>query len=160
MPEPKTLSFDWALWFQWIMATTVGWILGRFVFPNLALVVIGIGIGVLQWFVLQHRIQKAWRWIPATVLGWLVGTAVILFLVQDGMEFFAGVVVGLTTGTAQWFILRREVHWSAWWIAISIVGWTTGMALLPGVILTGVMAGVVTGVALELLMRYPKPIAR
>jgi xanthine/uracil permease len=54
-------------------------------------------------------------------------------------------------------ILRREAHWSVWWIVISNVGWTTGMALLPGLILTGVMVGAVTGIALELLLPYPKP---
>ena len=93
----------------------------------------------------------------ATVIGWLVGAMIIFLLVQDGMEFYAGVIVGLATGIAQWFVLRREVHWSAWWIAISIVGWTTGMALLPGLILTGVIVGAVTGIAVELLLRYPKP---
>ena len=74
------------------------------------------------------------------------------------MEFLAGVLIGMTTGTAQWLILRREVYWAGWWYAISVVGWTTGMARLPGVILTGVMVGVVTGIAVELLLRYPKPV--
>jgi hypothetical protein len=31
------------------------------------------------------------------------------------------------------------------------------MALLPGFLLTGAMAGVITGFAIELLLRYPKP---
>jgi len=138
------------------MATTVGWPLGRFLFPNLAIFVIGLGLGILHWFILQHKIRKVWRWVLATAIVWTTGAAIILFLVQDGMEFFAGAVVGLTTGTAQWLVLRKEVNWPAWWIAISIIGWTTGMALLPGLILTGVMVGVITGIALELLLRYPK----
>lgn len=130
--------------------------MGRFVFPNLAIFVIGFGLGVLQWFVLQHRIRKAWRWILVTAAGWSAGAALTFFFVPDGMDFLVGIVVGLAIGVAQWMILRREVHWSAWWIVISIVGWTTGMALLPGLILTGVMVGAVTGIALELLLRYPK----
>jgi hypothetical protein len=36
------------------------------------------------------------------------------------------------------------------------VGWTTGMALLPGLFLTGIEIGVLTGTALILLIRYPK----
>lgn len=158
MSGSKTLSFDWAFLFLWLMATTVGWLLGRFIFPNLAFFVIGIALGVLQWFVIQHKITNSWRWILATAIGWSLGSVIILFLIPTGMDFLAGVVVGVTTGIAQWLILRREVYWAAWWIMISIVAWTTGMALLPGIMLTGVMAGVITGIALELLLRYPKPI--
>ena len=72
------------------------------------------------------------------------------------MDFLAGMIIGITTGTAQWLVLRNQVYWAGWWILINIVGWTTGMALLPGLMLTGVMAGVVTGFALALLLRYPK----
>jgi hypothetical protein len=74
------------------------------------------------------------------------------------MDFTAGVVLGAATGIAQWFILRRELYWSPWWIIINIVAWTTGMAYLPGLIMTGVTVGVLTGFALVLLMRFPKPV--
>ncbi len=158
MSEPKSFSFDWALWFYWIMATTLGWIVGRFLFPNLALVVIGVALGIFQWLVLQHRIRDAWWWIIATTLGWLSGSMLILAVLPEGMDFTAGVIIGVTTGIAQWLILRRELHLAGWWIVISIVGWTTGMALLPGIFLTGVMAGTVTGIAIELLLRYPKKV--
>jgi len=158
MSEPRTLSFDWALWFQWMMATAVGWILGRFLLPNLAFVVIGIALGALQFFVLQHRFKNAWRWIPATILGWWLGAVIVTFLLPPGMDFLAGVITGLTLGAAQWLILRQEVYWSGWWIVINIVAWTTGYALLPGVLLTGVMAGLITASCLGLLLLYPKPV--
>jgi len=147
---------DWALWFQWIMATTVGWVLGRFLFPNLAAVTIGIALGIMQWFVLQHRIRNSWRWILVTIAGWTLGSTIVLGFPASGFELFGGLVIGGTTGLAQWFILRSEYHWSAWWIIINIVGWTTGMALLPGLFLTGIEIGVLTGTALTLLSRYPK----
>jgi len=157
MSEAKTFSLDWALWFLWIMATTLGWVLGRFLLPNISFVTIGIGMGVLQWLVLQHRLRKAWRWIIATTLGWLLGSTLILASLPEGMDFLAGVIIGITTGTAQWLVLRREFYWAGWWIVISVIAWTTGMALLPGVMLTGVMAGAITGLALILLIRFPKP---
>ena len=150
-------SFDWALWFQWIMATAVSWILGRFLFPNLSIVTIGIALGVLQWFLLQHRFRKAWHWILATALGWTLGASLILLAIPEGMDFLAGLVTGVTTGTAQWLVLRREVHWAGWWIVINIVAWTAGMALLPGVFLTGVIVGLITATALALLLTSPKP---
>jgi hypothetical protein len=37
-----------------------------------------------------------------------------------------GIVLGLTTGAAQWLILRRELNWAGWWIALSVMGWVTG----------------------------------
>jgi hypothetical protein len=149
------LSFDWAFWFQWIMATTLGWVLGRFIFPNLAIVTIGLGLGILQWFVLQRRIRNARLWILSTTLGWVFGTLLILTFIPEGMDFVAGAAVGISTGASQWLVLRREVRWSGWWIVINVVAWTTGMALLPGVLLTAVIAGCITGFALELLLRSP-----
>jgi hypothetical protein len=157
MPRLNNPIFDWVLWFQWIMATALGWILGRFLLPNLAIVAIGVALGILQWLVLQHRIQNAWRWIPATFLGWVLGSTLILAAPSQGVDFFAGMILGITIGVAQWLILRREVHWAGWWIVINVVAWTTGMALLPGLLSTGAMAGALTGIALELLLRYPKP---
>jgi hypothetical protein len=153
VPSP----FDWALWFYWIMATTLGWILGRFLLPNLSFVTIGIALGVLQWFLLQRRFRNAWRWILATTFGWTLGATIILLAMPDGMEFLAGLITGMTTGTAQWLVLRREVHWAGWWILINIVAWTTGMALLPGVLLTGIVAGLITATAMTLLLIHPKP---
>jgi hypothetical protein len=149
------LSFDWALYFKWIMATTVGWLLGRFLFPNLAFIVLGIAIGVLQGFILQSYLSKFWNWTIATSLGWALGSSVILVGGLSSMDLIAALLVGMTTGTAQWLVLRKELHWSGWWIMISIVAWTSGMVLLPGIILTGVVAGAVTGIALVLLVRFP-----
>ncbi len=149
------LSFDWALYFKWIMATTVGWLLGRYLFPNLAFIIIGIAIGVLQGFVLQGYLSKFWKWIIATSLGWVLGSSVILVGGFNSMDLIAALLIGITTGTAQWLVLRKELLWSVWWIVISVVAWTTGMALLPGIFLTGVMAGSITGIALVLLLRFP-----
>ena len=158
MSETKMLPFDWGLWFQWIMATTLGWVLGRFLLPNLAFVTIGIALGILQWLVLQHRMRKSWQWIIATTLGWLLGSTISLVAIPDGMEFLAGVVIGISTGTAQWLVLRREVYLAGWWIVINIVAWTTGLAFLSGILLTGVTAAVITSIAIALLLRFPKPV--
>ena len=160
MPEQNSLPIDWALWFQWIMATTLGWVVGRFLLPNLAFVVIGIALGVLQWLILQQRIRESRWWIIATTLGWTFGSVLVLVALPAASDFTAGVVIGAATGFAQWLILREEVHWAGWWIVINIVAWTTGLALLPGVLLTGVMPAVITGIALVLLLRFPKTLAR
>ena len=59
-------------------------------------------------------------------------------------------------GIAGWIVLRRQVHWAGWWIMLSIVGWTTGLALLPGFLSTGATAGALTGIALVFLLGNPK----
>jgi hypothetical protein len=144
------------LWFLWIMATSVGWVLGRLLLPNLALVTVGLAIGILQWFVLQRRFKKAWQWILATTAGYTLGSLLSNAAIPQGMDFLAALLIGLTTGLAQWFILKREVQWAGWWIVINIIAWTTGLAFLPGLFSTGAMVGLITATALALLLNVPK----
>ncbi len=156
MFEQNNRPIDWALWFQWIMATTVGWLLGRFLLPNLAFVVIGLALAVLQWLILQYRLKGSRWWLIATALGWTFGSVFIMVALPGVGDFTAGVIIGASTGFSQWLILRQEVYFSGWWIVINIVAWTTGLAFLPGILLTGVMPGAITGLALVLLLHYPK----
>jgi hypothetical protein len=144
------------LWFLWIMATSVGWVLGRLLLPNLALVTVGIAIGILQWFLLQRRFKKAWQWILATAAGWTVGSAIVYAAIPQGMDFLSGLLIGLSIGLAQWLILRREVQWAGWWIAVNIIAWTTGMAFLPGLFSTGALVGLITATTLALLLNARK----
>jgi hypothetical protein len=153
----KILSFDWALWFFWIMATTWGWLLGSLLLSGLALITAGLFVGIFQWLVLQGRLVRAWRWIIATSAGWLAGYLITFFLFPVELKSLEGVTIGLITGIAQWVILRREFQWAGWWIIFSLIGWTTGLTLLPGILLTGTMAGALSGICLEVLLRFPKP---
>ena len=155
MPEQKLFSFDWALWFLWIMATTLGWLVTNFLAIGVSYIAAGFAISLLQGFVLQNRISHTFRWVTAGTIGWAIGWLIVLFAVPSGLEIINGLVVGLAMGIAGWLVLRREVHWAGWWIIMSIVGWTTGLALLPGFLSTGSMAGALTGIALVLLLLNP-----
>jgi hypothetical protein len=154
----KILSFDWALWFFWIMATALGWFLGGLISSPLTLVISGSLVGIFQWLVLQGRINRPWRWIFASFCGWTIGYFISFYGAFREFDLFDGAIIGLAVGIAQWMILRSELRWTGWWIIFSIVGWTTGLTLLPGAIITGTMAGVLTGIALEILLRYPRQI--
>ncbi len=138
------------------MATTLGWILGGLITSLLTIVISGFLVGIFQWLVLLGRITRPWRWIFASFCGWTIGYFITFYGVLREFEIFYGAIIGLTVGIAQWVILRSEVHLAGWWIIFSIVGWTTGLTLLPGVMITGTIAGVLTGVALEILLRYPR----
>jgi hypothetical protein len=155
------LAFDWAFLFYWLMATTFGWLLGWLLLPTIGVVVAGVGAGVVQCFVLIRRIPRAWHWILATAIGWLAGVVIVLPVVAPGMGLLSGAIIGAATGTAQWWLLRRQVYWAGWWIVVSMLAWATalaiGLALLPRVVLSGVTAGTMTGLVLNLLLRTPKP---
>lgn len=155
MPILKIDAFDWAFWFLWILATALGWFIGGVLLSGIGLVPSGVAIAFLQWLVLKQRIPKAWRWIIVSVIGWSLGWGISLIAYSLGLDLFSGMVIGFTTGTAQWLILRGEIHWSGWWIAVSAVAWAVGISVLPGIMLPGTIAGLITGIGLELLLRNP-----
>ena len=156
MSEEGSGLFDWGLWLQWIMVTTVGWILGMVFIHPFGLTASGIAIGVLQWVILQQHITRGRQWILASVVGWPLGWFFALLAVPSEARLLAGIVLGLSTGMAQWIVLRQEVHWAGWWVIVSALAWATGLGLVPGVLTSGVLPGSMTGIALELLLRYPK----
>lgn len=157
MTKQDRPAFDAAFWFQWIMATTLGWLLGGYLLANLPLLPGGVGAGVLQWPILYRRIPQAWRWAVATALAWVAGALLLRFTVPEDLErLLAGFVIGPVVGLGQWLILRREVRWAGWWVVTSVVAWTTGIVLVPGALSTGSLSGAITGLTLMLLFRFPK----
>ena len=137
------------------MAASLGWFLGGFI-PGMPGITSGILVGIFQWLVLAQRIEKSWRWMLVTIPGWISGFLISFLLVPAEWVIIEGLLIGFFTGVAQWFILRHEIQWSGWWIVFCLLGWTTGIAFLPGSILTGTAAGVLTGIALVILLQHPK----
>jgi hypothetical protein len=161
MHKNETESFDWVLWFLWIMATAWGWVLGwilsGYLIAGVALLATGIAIGTLQWLVLKQQMNRSWRWIPATAGGWAAGWAIAYLIIPADLGFVGGLVLGATTGMAQWLVLRREVRWAGWWIIVSALAWTLALGPLSREPVVGVTPGAMTGIVLGLLLRYPFP---
>jgi hypothetical protein len=157
MHTKETISFDWFFWFQWIMVTTMGWILGTVMIPPVDLAISGVAIGVLQWVILQPRMGQGRQWLLASAVGWTAGWVLTLAAIPTDFGLLAGIVLGVTVGTSQWLVLRHKVHWAGWWILVSTLAWAAGMGLLPGFLMSGVTAGAISGLAMELLLRTPKP---
>jgi len=149
-------SFDWVLWFQWLMATSVGWFLGGILVPGIGLLTSGIGIGIFQSLILVSRIERSYRWMIVTVVGWSIGWLINLLIVPQQDFVLNGVALGLMTGLSQWFVIKNEVNLSFWWIIVTAVGWMSGIALFPGLFLPGVVAGTVTGIALVVLLQFSR----
>lgn len=151
-------TFDWAIWLQWVLVTTVGWMLGIALGGEIG---VGLFVGLAQWAVLRRYFSQAWWWILASAVGWIAGWAIItsgLFVPPDGGLFTAlvsGAVFGLTMGVAQWLVLRMWTKFAGLWILLSIPGWTIGLIGVLGSILAGAAAGVITGFAFDFLRRFP-----
>jgi hypothetical protein len=155
MSDPRTPTFDWLLWLQWLAVTTLGWVLAGMLLPGPALVAAGLVIGSLQWVVLRQRLPQTGWWILTTTTGWATGWAIVITVVPQEFGALTGPFLGAAMGTLQWLFLRRHFYQAGWWIAVSTLGWTLGLTLLSGPMLVGAVAGAVTGIALELLLRYP-----
>jgi hypothetical protein len=149
---------DWAFWFYWIIATTIGWMIGDMFFNGIPVIVSGVAISVLQGVVLYKRIHKAWRWAVISSLSWMVGYIAHLIFFSSNTGIFVGPIVGGAVGIAQWILLRREFNWAGWWIVICILAWTTGLTTMPGLLTSGALPGALTGLALVILFRFsPHP---
>jgi hypothetical protein len=154
MRNTNSKTLDWTLWFYWIMATTLGWLLGNIFFQGIPVVISGIAVAAFQWAVLYKRIPKAWRWLAVSSLGWILGYILLLIFFPLDFVVLLGPALGGAVGIAQWFLLRKEVDWAGWWIIISILAWTTGLTLVPGLLSSGALPGALTGLALVILFRF------
>lgn len=157
-PEQETPStIDWGLWFQWVLVTTLGWIIGVLLIGDIG---IGIGIGVAQWVVLRQLGPKAAWWMIASALGWTAGWALVVSgaVVPSGAgpvsSLLAGAILGGTLGAAQWVVLRWFFSLAGWWIVVNILAWSIALTGVLGNFLVGAAAGAITGLALDWFFRY------
>jgi hypothetical protein len=146
---------DWALWFYWIMATTIGWLAGNIFFSIMPVIISGVAISVLQSVVLYKRIHKSSLWAISSSIGWIAGYILHLIFLSANSGPLLGPIIGAVVGLLQWSLLRREVSWAGWWIIISILAWTTGLTTMPGLLTSGTLPGALTGLTLLILFRYP-----
>jgi hypothetical protein len=183
---------------RWTRATFIGWSLGFaliLLFIALSGLVglgesqfpiglgMGVGVGWLQGRLLATQLGSNARWLRATALGLTAP-----FLARDLTKLMglhlpyalpgAVVVGGLTAGLLQWRVLRAHAARSAWWIPVSMLGWTLAGSTVvfndkvlpktPGVIgaliyigiilIGGIFLGATTGLALRRIL-VPRPSA-
>ena len=112
--------------------------------------------GVGDWEPVARRL---WVWPGAVLISFPIG-GLLDDLVVDGVDsvgtaLVGGLIAGLVSGAAEWFVLRQWVSWL--WIAATSVGMAVGLA--AGAALVGygidrgdiVLMGAVTGVGVGVL---------
>jgi hypothetical protein len=155
--------------------------LARVIVPLLT----GFLIGLAQWAALRSYLIDAADWVLAGGTSWAVGYALGLFLVNSlagtGVSsLVAYILFGLIVAVLQWPLLRREIPRIWMWIVANILGWTLGFYLSqlalnlfvadPAIhplastsvlsIVSGLVAGAITGMALVLIVRLPERVER
>jgi hypothetical protein len=168
------------LFIGWVLANIVGaaigWALGwrlSFSGPQILSVfmigaTMGAALGLMQWLMIRGWVKSAAGWLAASILGWGTGFAVGVAIAQQFnlVEAWFGLVTGASAGALlgifQWFVLRRHVSAAFWWIPANIFAWTSGLLFYrPGMsaigAMYGILAGLVTGVALLWLLFRPTP---
>jgi len=136
----------------------------------LSFAVMSMAIAVAQWLVIRRYIQgMSWLWM--TLIGGTLGGSLsswasfqLAITYGDAVDFLVvyGCLRGLTTGFAQWFLLKQRFKQSGWWVVGTTASWY--ISLLVGSLLiqklgyfltltVGAIYGLLTGIILLLLFR-------
>lgn len=141
----------------------------------------GFLVGLFQWAVLRGYLTHSADWIINGGAGWAVAFSLGLLVIQVLSGSVVGTILGyilfgIIVGMIQWPVLRREIPSAIPWVLASVVGWSLG-ALISQLVLgavatgdvptpllstavssivTGLVAGGVTGLALIWITRQPE----
>ena len=179
MPQ-DLFTLSWRFWLFWALAflgfPIGGWLANVIVGPVTTTVMAGIAgaiagavLGVIQWFVLKGQIPVPFWWVIATSAGMAVGLAIsVAFLGSEtsgNVLLWRAAITGVSTGVAQWTLLRQKSPQTWIWIIVVTLGWVAGWFITRGAGIdldlkwpvfgaTGALAfQVLTGIAIYLIFR-------
>ena len=140
-----------------------------YLFVYIAVPILGLLTGLLQYGLLRRYMARMGWWVLTTTGGWIVGP----LLLQAGGIFlkphdtFGAIVVfsgmGLSIGVGQWLLLRQHLPRAGWWVGANMAGWAllglfTGSNLNElGFLIIGLLPACVTAATLAMLMRLVHP---
>jgi hypothetical protein len=113
------------LWRQWFFATLIGFLVG------------GI-VGMIAGTIGLHLLGALFIW-----MNFCRNDQSALACMFFGAILSGGIGLGLSIGTAQWFILKRIVRRAKWWILASALGWFGVALTLSGLFYTPIAVPVV-----------------
>jgi len=134
---------------QWIVFSSLGWIVGVIAVilisgpleaVGLGKTAVGLGmtggVSAVQWIALRNRFVHAARWMPASLLGMGIPFLLIdlfrdsLPLTGEDQRMIAATAVGtlLLAALQHLWVLRERVSLFAW-LGVNLVGWLLALAL-------------------------------
>ncbi|MFX0201097.1 MAG: hypothetical protein ACFFCW_33680 [Candidatus Hodarchaeota archaeon] len=194
---------EWVFGGKWVLATILGSAVALTLFYSTGFykvlhdslgtsggnlvggLILGVIVGMAQWFVLRQQISKAGWWILATAMGRVAGNGLISlgFTALKGLLSYSSAswitqpISGAILGIAQWFVLRQQISKAGWWILATTMGvlisskilYSGGLRLYRPIIglfgqilswsiigvISGMVLGAITGIALVWLLRNP-----
>lgn len=147
------------LWCRWVGATTLAasasmvlggmalLTVGNFLFCGL---VVGLAVGLAQWWVLRDRVSRSGHWLIITAIASTVWITLAPLLTSATLVVFAnllwppapanplwamgvmglfGSLSGLLTGVGQWLVVLRPRPGARWWLVLSPLGCGLGFAV-------------------------------
>ena len=144
-----TAASTFALVLAMVLALTVISLLGLDEDRDLSSVLFptwfGLSSGGQSW-ILARRLRGAGWWVVATGVGWLslapLAWAIQTWLPNDQYTLLTtattALIVGATTGIAQWVVLRRQWRRAGWWPAVSALSGAI-LALVVGTSINGLL---------------------
>ena len=140
----------------------------------------GIGLGVLQWLLLAHHLNRPGWFALSGGAGLVLGVGGGFLVAYPVFQAWGiapafgaiGALVGLSVGVVQWLALRQPAANSIWWIPANILGYTGGLLAggqVPEVfpfartvifgpefgLTIGFTVGAVTGITLLFILTQP-----
>lgn len=155
----QRLPLGGRLWGRWVVATTLaasasmglgGVVLlraGNFLFCGL---VVGLAVGLAQWWVLRDRDPRSGHWLFMTAIATTVWITLAPLLTSASLMIFMdllwppapadprwamsvmglfGSLSGLLTGVGQWLVVLRPRPGARWWLVLSPLGCGLGLAV-------------------------------
>lgn len=153
----------WRFWLFWMLATLVGTAAGMVLSSPLQIIletilgtevttpwtttetalivlfkgaeggVMGMGMGLGQWWVFRKHLKQAGGWVLATGIALFLQGAFRWSLPFDtpAEQVLVSITLsfGIFLGLCQWFVLRGRVPYAGWWIVINIAGWVATFAV-------------------------------
>jgi hypothetical protein len=154
---PRAAGIPRGFWIEWALASALGWLLGLMLFVGVGLgvtddltpvlgeelstligfglggLLIGLGSGATQWYVLQQEVSWAGTWFWVSAVGLAAGLALGAVLVPL-LAVAAGVIIdsalgvalsaalaGLIYGLAQRAVLRARLAPSWPWVPVTMI---------------------------------------
>ena len=84
----------------------------------------------LQYRVVRNHLHQDRSWIPLSIAGWVLGLilagvvfALTLAVADSAVNFTFGLALGFGIGLGQYFVLRRHLSRSGYWILAKALSW-------------------------------------